>query len=33
MPNKSKNDTMYDLSLSEKMAGFDRRGAFSDVKF
>jgi hypothetical protein len=33
MPNKSKNDVMYDLSLSEKMAGFDRRGGFSDVKF
>jgi hypothetical protein len=33
MPNKGKDDKVYNLSDSEKMAGFDRRGSFSDVKF
>ena len=33
MPGKAKEDATYNFSLSGKMAGFDRRGAFSDVKF
>ncbi len=33
MPEQDKDEKLYDLSLSQKMPGFDRNGAFSNVKF